>query len=280
MPEMTISVCVGVATFTPLGIWCTTGCEKPSERFSLSPCAWARKPTPTSESFFSKPFVTPVTMLATSARMVPDMALAWLEFPSGLHRSSSPSRSTATFGSAARAIAPSGPFTEIWPAATDTSTPFGTGIGYFAMRDMVLASSGHDAEHFAADAVGARLAIGHHAARGRQDRHAQAVHDPGDVVAAAIHAQPRLRHALQALDHRLARVVLEADAQLLLRAFLPHREVLDVALVLEDLGDGGLQPGGRHRHFRMAHHLGIADTHQHVGDRIGHAHRGLLTSSP
>ena len=41
-PVMTISVCVGVATLMPLGIWCTTGWEKPSESDSLSPCAWAR----------------------------------------------------------------------------------------------------------------------------------------------------------------------------------------------------------------------------------------------
>ena len=31
-----------VSTLTPLGILCTTGCEKPSERLSLSPAACAR----------------------------------------------------------------------------------------------------------------------------------------------------------------------------------------------------------------------------------------------
>src|SRR5688572_15957363 len=176
MPVSTISVWVGVATLTPLGIWWTTGCEKPSERLSLSPCAWARKPTPTSARRFSKPLVTAVTMLATSARMVPDMALAWRELPSALHSSVSPLFSTATLGSAARAMVPSGPLTEICPAATLTSTPLGTGMGNFAMRDMATvsigcgcwASSGDDAEDFAADAVGAGLAVGHYAARGRQ----------------------------------------------------------------------------------------------------------------
>src|SRR5882724_1111329 len=123
-------------------------------------------------------------MLATSARMVPDMASAWLELPSALHTSCSPSFSTATLGSAARAMVPSGPLIEIWPAATLTSTPLGSAIGYLAMRDMGVRSSGHDAEDFAADAVGARLAVGHHAARGRQDRHAEAIHDLRDGVAA------------------------------------------------------------------------------------------------
>ena len=37
VPLRTISVCTGVSTLTPLGIMCTIGCEKPSERFSLSP---------------------------------------------------------------------------------------------------------------------------------------------------------------------------------------------------------------------------------------------------
>src|SRR5438067_4772586 len=221
MPVITISVWVGVATLMPFGICCTTGCEKPSVRFSLSPCACARKPTPTSARRFSKPLVTPVTMLATSARMVPDMALAWFELPSALKTICSPSFFTSTFGSAARAMVPSGPFTEIWPDARLNSTPFGTGTGYLAILDMAI--SGNDAKHFTAHAVGARLAIGHHAARGRQDRHAQAVHDARNVVAPLVDAQARLRHALEALDHRPPGVVLERDGELLVAAALAQR---------------------------------------------------------
>src|SRR3954467_1700196 len=153
-------------------------------------------------------------MLASSARMVPDMALAWFELPSALKTICSPSFFTSTFGSAARAMVPSGPFTEICPAAMVRSTPFGMGTGYFAIRDR--AASGNDAEHFAADAVGAGLAIGHHAARGRQDRHAQAVHDLRDVVAALVDAQARLRDALEPLDDGAAGVVLEPDRELFL----------------------------------------------------------------
>src|SRR6185369_17522472 len=174
----------------------------------------------------------------------------------------------ATFGSAARAIVPSGPLTEIWPAAMLTSTPFGTAIGYLAMRDMGPPLR-HDAEDFAADAVGASLAIGHDAARGGQDRHAQAVHHARDVAAALVDAQPRLRDALEALDDGLAGVVLEADAQLLHRAVFAQREILDVALGFEDLRDRGLQLGSRHRHFRVPDHLGVADADQHVGNGIG-----------
>src|SRR6476646_4034408 len=226
-------------------------------------------------------------MLATSARMVPDMASAWFELPSALNSSCSPSFFTSTFGSELRAIVPSGPFTEMFPPATFTSTPLGSGTGYFAIRDMAVsircgcaASSGDDAEDFAAHAVGAGLAVGHHAARGRQDRDAEPVHDARDVVAPLVHAQPGLRHALQALDHRAPGVVLEADVQLFLRRVVAQREVLDVALILQHLGNGGLQPRGGHNHLRVTHHLRVADAGQHVRDGIAHAHRSLLTSLP
>src|SRR5512134_2988434 len=197
-------------------------------------------------------------MLATSARSVPDMALAWCELPNALHTSMSPSFWMLTLGSIGRAIVPSGPLMEMLPGASVTSTPLGSAIGNLAMRDMAL-SSGHDAEHFAADAVGPRLAVRHDAPRGRQDRHAQAVHDARDVVPALVDAQAGLGHALDALNHRFAGVVLQADAQLLVRAVVADREVLDVALVLQHLGDGNLEPGTGHRRLRVPHHLGIAD---------------------
>src|SRR6185295_3304078 len=174
-------------------------------------------------------------MLATSARIVPDIALAWFELPSALHLSISPSFSTPTFGSIGRATVPSGPFTEISTGEIFTSTPLGTAMGFFAMRDMAV-SSGDDADDFAADAGRARLAVGHDAARGRDDRHAQAVHDLRQAVAVLVDAQARLGDALQALDDRPAGVVLQADAQHFLRAVLAHREILDIALVLEHLG--------------------------------------------
>src|SRR6185436_2895947 len=217
-------------------------------------------------------------MLATSARMVPDIALAWFELPSALHFRVSPSFSTPTFGSIGRTTVPSGPFTEISAGEIFTSTPLGSGIGFLAMRDMAV-SSGDDADDFAADAGGARLAIGHHAARGRNDRHAEAVHDLGQAVAVLVDAQAGFGNALEPLDHRAAGVVLEADAQNFFCTVLAHREVLDVALVLQHLGDGNFQLGTGHADLHLPDHLGIADAGQHVCDRIAHAHRGLLTSS-
>src|SRR3954469_23176566 len=97
------------------------------------------------------------------------------------------------------------------PPASVTSTPFGTGTGYFAIRDMAVsigcgckASLGNDAKDFAADAIRARLAVGHDAARSRQDGYAQPVHDARDVFAALVDAQARLGNPLQTLDDRPA----------------------------------------------------------------------------
>src|SRR5262245_21517225 len=224
-------------------------------------------------------------MPATSARMVPDIAFAWFELPSALKTICSPSFFTSTFGSAGRPIVPSGPFTEMFPEAIVTSTPFGTGTGYLAILDI----SSHDAENFAANTIGACLAVRHHTARGRQNGDAQPVHPLRNIVAAAIDAHPRFRDALEALDHRAAGVVLEGDAQLLLgapllttfiAALFTDGEVLDVALVLEDLGNRRLELRGRHRHLHVAHQLGVADADQHVGNGIAHAHALSLTSSP
>src|SRR5258708_20443769 len=89
-------------------------------------------------------------------------------------------------------MVPSGPFTEIWPDAMFTSTPFGRSIGILAMRDMTPLCN--DAKHFTADAVGARLAVGHHAPRRGKDRHPEPGHHARDVVSPLVDAQPGLRH--------------------------------------------------------------------------------------
>src|SRR5690554_7154767 len=51
-------------------------CEKPNCKFKVLPDALARKPTPCKTNFFSKPAVTPTTILLTSERNVPARALA------------------------------------------------------------------------------------------------------------------------------------------------------------------------------------------------------------
>src|SRR5690606_19522524 len=147
---------------------------------------------------------------------------------------------------------PFGPLTLIDSAWALISTPLGRGIGFLAMRDMVVTPLGHEAQDFTADALLARLRIGHDAPGGGNDRHAQATEDLGQRVLAAVLAQARARDALELLDHRAAFEILQFDLELGLGAVLDHAQVGDVTLVLEDVGDRHLDPGGRHLHRRLA----------------------------
>ena len=101
--------------------------------------------------------------------------------------------------------------------------------------------SGDVAGHFAADAGSASLAVGHHALGGGDDGNAQAVLDLRDVVAALVHTQTRLGHALDLLDHGTAGIVLQGDFQRGLRSLAGDLESVNVALVLQDLGDRDFQ---------------------------------------
>src|SRR5256885_5807176 len=58
----------------------------------------------------------------------------------------------------------------------------------------------------------------HHALGSGDDGNAHAVHDLGDCVTALVHAQAGTAHALDALDHRTAGVVLQGNFEFGLRS--------------------------------------------------------------
>src|ERR1044071_2944058 len=197
-------------------------------------------------------------MLATSARIVPCIAPA--SAFAALKVSVSPDCSMLTVGPNRRDSEPSGPLTEISPPAIVTSTLAGSLIGLLPIRDISLGSpSGNDAKHFAADPGGARLAIGHHAVRRRYDGDPQPVHHARDIVLALVDAQTRLGHALDLLDHRPAGVVLERNLELRLGFVADDGKALDVAFVLQHLGDRQLYFRHRHLHGGFFRQLRIAD---------------------
>src|SRR5688500_13147023 len=167
---------------------------------------------------------------------------------------------------------PFGPLTLTFSGWTFISMPFARATGFLATRDMCVTPLGHEAQDFTADALLARLRIGHDALGGGDDRDAEATEDLRDRVLAAVLAQARARDALQALDHRLAFEVLQRDLEFGLGAVLGHAEVADVALALQHLGDRDLGLGRRHFHRRLADGGRIPDADQHVGDGISHAH--------
>src|SRR5690606_16250155 len=130
----------------------------------------------------------------------------------------------------------------------------------------------HVAQHFAADASGAGLAIGHDATRGGNDGHAQAVHDLRNGLRTLVDTQTGTRDAVDALDDRTTGVVLECDLEFRLGLRAIDLEVFDIAFILQHSGNGRLQLRGGHGDRRLVDLLRVAHTGQHVGDGIAHAH--------
>src|SRR5215470_112693 len=223
---------------------------------------------PMISSLRSKPSLTPCTMLATSARASPCSARTW--------RSSLP-RSITTVPSCILGVSPAGtgwlslplgPSARTVLPSTATFTPWGILIGCLPMRDMV-GSLPHEGEDFAPDPLLARLAVGDHAARGGDERHAHAAEDRGDLVVGDVDAAAWRRHPHQPRDHPLvAGAVLEIDAQRVLLVVVQHAEVLDEPLVLQQLGDTHLEPGGRDVDLLVLGVAGVADAGQQIGDGI------------
>src|SRR6185503_8819430 len=121
--------------------------------------------------------------LATWLRQVPQSAFCcWL----GLAFLDA---TTTRFPSSTFAVTSAWSVTECFPAgpSAETAWPFtltftfsGRSIGFLPSRDILLLPN--LADQLAAHALLARLAVAHDALRGRQHLHAQAVHDPGQVV--------------------------------------------------------------------------------------------------
>src|SRR5690348_5468351 len=218
-------------------------------------------------------------MLARCARVEPASVRAW---PGSAYLTSRRFSACTTLTPAPSAILrePFAPFSVTALPAIVAVTPCGRSTGALAILDMVVSPLRHDAEHFAALADRARLLVGHDALRCGDDHRPHAAKNLRQLVLAAIDAQPRTADTLQAVDDRAALEVLEADGQSRLAALLIEAVVGDVAFVLQHLDDGRLQLRGGEANLGLARGLAVADSCQEVGDRIGHAHRASLTSSP
>src|SRR3954468_12231750 len=127
------------------------------------------------------------------------------------------------------------------------------------------------ADHFAADAHLASLGAAHHTARGRDDRDPEAAEDARNVARRGVDPQPWLTDPLDAAHDRLVLAdVAQLDLQLPGRALAHLRVPLDVALVLQDLGDGRLDLGGWHLHGGVTRLEAVSNAGQHIRDRISH----------
>src|SRR3954447_17333689 len=176
---------------------------------------------------------------------------------------------------------PLGPLTVTVRSWTCTSTPAGTGTGSLPMRDIASTSASWSpdvGEDFPTHALLVGLTVGEQALAGRADRDTEAAEHLRQRRVLGVHAQAGLADPAYAGDGALtAAAVLELDLQGLADHALEvlDLEGSDVPLLLEDLGDALLQLAVGHRHRVVVRLVGVAQTRQHVCDRVSHRH-GLL----
>src|SRR4051794_26396737 len=133
-------------------------------------------------------------------------------------------------------------------------------------------------DHFAADALAPRFVTGHHALRRGEDRGAHAALDLGDLRVADVRAAAGRGYALHAADHRLASLgVLQPHAQHLTDPTGLGAEVLDVALLLQDARELGLELRSGHVHELVIGAQAVANAREEVRYRVCHRH--VATSS-
>src|SRR3712207_5179080 len=208
---------------------------------------------------------------------MPHFARAVLDSSRGLTATAPFSRATDTSSGTTNDSSPFVPFIfTIWPS-TLAVTPDGTATGFLPTRDIFEspwfcadASALEDlAEHFAAHVLLPGLVIGHHALRRRENGDAEAVSHARHGVDGSIHAAARLGDALDGADHRLAVIVLQLDRKLSPAiAELRLRVVADVALGLEDFENASAQLRARGGNSTATAHLRVADTGEHIAQRI------------
>src|SRR5579872_109015 len=222
-------------------------------------------------------------MFATRARVRPCSARWNLSSLCRETRTWLSATATPMSGCTTRASLPFGPDTLTVPSVTLTSTPCGIGIGILPTRDISGSSPAlpHEAQHFAADAGLAGVAIGHHTARGGQDRDPQPSADARHIRAARVDAEARPADALEARDDPLlALAVSQLDPDRLRRRLL-GMVVRDEPFRLEDLHDLHFHPRRRDHDRVVPGDHSVADPREHVRDRIGNdSHSRHLTSSP
>src|SRR5690606_37093710 len=112
-----------------------------------------------------------------------------------------------------------------------------------------------------------RLAVREEARGGRQDGHAEPAENAGDLGRLRVDAEAGLRDTLEACDGTLpAWAVLQLEREGLADACVLNLPTTDVALLLEDLRQVGLQLAAGHRHGVVERRIGVAQSGQHVCD--------------
>src|SRR5436309_13158409 len=215
-----------------------------------------------------KPAEAPCTALASRARSRPWRERSGPESP-GRATSMVPSSLTST-GNPSKTVCstrPLGPSATNVPPWSTTLVPLGTGIGILPIRD-IASLLPHLAKQLAADPAIARLGVGQQTLRRRDDPDAEAVANRLDLVGLAVDPATGLAHPFEMRDGRDAILgVAQEDPQRPHRRALDLPEVLDEALLLEELHDLQLELGGRHVQTVVLGNLRVADPARQIRDR-------------
>src|SRR4029453_2100426 len=206
MPFTSTSVWLGTSNVIPAGGSTTTGCEKPTCSSSACPRSAAREPHPRISSRFSKPFVTPSTMFATSERVRPWRARS---SPRSVGRETCSAPSVCSIfirGEPRWVSSASGPLTITRPGSTETPTPAGISIGFLPIL-LNASSLAHcekstdfspdETDDLAADAFALSRPARDEAFGRGHDRRAHSPQNARQAILASVHAAARVRDALQ-----------------------------------------------------------------------------------
>src|SRR5664279_3784587 len=234
-----------------------------------------------SSSFF-QPSVTPVTALPRRARARPWKARDWASSLARARLTESAWMSSVIPAGMGQLSLPLAPSTTASDPMTVTFTPLGSVTGFFPIRDMGYSlDEGGVAAHFriwlpdvgedfAADVLLLGVLAREEAPRGGQDGDAEAAVDVRDLLRAGVDAQAGSGHAAEAVDHILLVLhVLQVDDEERAPLVLHLLEGMDVALLLQDAAETGLDLGGGHHHGIVSGHDAVADAGEIVSDGIG-----------
>src|SRR6478735_4279589 len=228
-------------------------------------------------------------MLLTRVRLRPWRALLWRS-SSGRLTSRTPSPFSIVIGLARVWLrVPLGPFTVTTGPSIATSTLDGTAIGSLPIRDMSItpsqfSSSPDVGEDFPTHALLVRLSVGQQALARRDDRDTQAAEHLRETRVLGVDPQARLADPANARDGALpVTAVLQGDGQRLADLALGrllHVVRRDVALLLEDVLNALLELAVRHGNRVVVRLVGVAQTGEHVCDRVSHRHGREALSPP
>src|SRR5215213_5616809 len=165
---------------------------------------------------------------------------------------------------------PFGPFILTVCPSTVAVTPDGTGTGRLPIRDMMLIpSSEHREENFAAHVGVARLVVSHNSLRCGQHRNSETVVHARQVLHRGIDSPPRLRYPLDLANYRLAVEIFQFDLKLAAAgSMLDAGVAADVALRLQHLEHTGAHLRARGRDLGFGAHLRVTNAGDEIADRI------------